>query len=501
MEGAGRGRYHPPMPAAATSQVQVPPLQGAGLRLPRYAAELVAALLAAVLYMPTIGYGFVFDDSALIGPDGLPVALGGLIPYRPLRYASYLIDGWLGGSPGIYHAHNIALHGVVAALVVALARQLGSRNLAALAGGVLVAVHPLAVEAVAYVAGRRDLLCTAFGVAALLAHRRLPLALTLLILSVAAKESGLVFVVPIAALSILRAGAGQRARSVVVAVGAAALVAVALIVAYGAIGPWHPAVDADALRRSGRVALHYLSGLFGQRELAPEYPWLLQSSGLLRHAASQLAAVVLFAATMAALAWCRRVRRVPGSPQAACMVSLWIASCACVLSLWGGLHEPGADRHAYLLLPALGVGLALLLTQLERAAGVTPFAAVATIAALLMSLAPPARSQMAMWQDERTLWAHAAAAGQPSTRVRANLARALAAGGELEAAAEQLKLAVVVAPDDPLLYLGRAALRCARRHGTRARRDLERARRLGAAAELVESIARDCPRAATADRA
>jgi hypothetical protein len=90
-----------------------------------FGVELVAAACVALLYLPSVGFPFVFDDVALIGPDGVAQALGGTLPYRPVRYASYLVDSWLGGSPRIYHAHNLLLHALVAALVARVAQRRG----------------------------------------------------------------------------------------------------------------------------------------------------------------------------------------------------------------------------------------------------------------------------------------------------------------------------------------------------------------------------------------
>jgi len=490
--------------------------------------ELAAALLAVVLYLPALGFGFVFDDAALIAADGRPVAVGGIVPYRPLRYASYLVDHWLGGSAWVYHADNILLHALVAALVVTLSRRLGSGRLAALAGGLLVACHPLSVETAAYVAGRRDLLCAVFGLAALLVCHsgRLAWTMLLVLLAAASKESALVFLAPLAAMTVLRPGSPGRSHSsdssersdgpgsqrlvATAAVGLAGVAGLALAVVYGAIGPWAPSFDLVGFAFAGHVAAHYLASLFGLHALAPEYPQLLVIAASLQRGdamatlAGSAAMLVLSAGVIASLVACLRSAR-PGpaarrrfgpwagaSPEVA-FVFAWTMAGLVALAVWGGLHEPGVDRHAALLLPALGVALAQLLSRLSAWSPAPWQHAGAAAAALMLAvLAVQTRSQMEVWRSERTLWMHAAAGPSPSPRAHANLARVLAEDGRYGAAARHLGRAIAADPDDPLLYLGRAAVRCAERRPAGARRDLEQARRHGAAEELLEGLAHDC---------
>ena len=481
-------------------------------------AELAVGLLAAALYLPSIGYGFVFDDAALIAPDGSPLAVGGIVPYRPLRYASYLVDYALGGTPAIYHAHNVLLHALVAALVVAVARRLGSPRAAAMAGGLLVATHPLAVEAAAYVAGRRDLLCVALGLCAVLMQLsgRFAMALVFVVLATAAKESGLVFIAPLAAASIAgldgRASAPRRrvfgaAAGMAAAGGIAAAVTsgLALALAYGAIGPWAPAADAAGLALPGRVLAHYLGALVGAVPLSPEYPELLGFVARLQGAealANSGITVLLAMVAAASLAACVRSGKRRRGREGA-FVFAWTMAVVVALAVWGGLHEPGADRHAYLLLAPLGVALAAVLSRLRlgdaagrksrRAApALLRSAVVAGVILTLLGSASASRRQMEIWRSERTLWTHASADPSASPRAHANMARSLARDGDYGAAVRHMNSALAADPSDPQLYLGRAAVRCAQQRRFHARRDLRRARHLGASAPLVAELVRDC---------
>src|SRR6266699_7103662 len=86
-----------------------------------------------------------------------PANLGGLV-YRPLPIASYAIDTQL-HSAAWFHAVNLVLHAGVAVAVTMLARRWASAT-AAMAAGLIFAVHPVHVEVVASIVGRADLMAT-----------------------------------------------------------------------------------------------------------------------------------------------------------------------------------------------------------------------------------------------------------------------------------------------------------------------------------------------------
>jgi hypothetical protein len=104
--------------------------------------------------------------------------------WSPLAWLSFALDHAVGGlDPRVYHATNLALHAVNAALVCVVARYLLRPVLAprggeaavdagAFAAAVLFAVHPLRAETVAWVSDRRDLLCAAFLLTAVWAYLR-----------------------------------------------------------------------------------------------------------------------------------------------------------------------------------------------------------------------------------------------------------------------------------------------------------------------------------------
>lgn len=153
------------------------------------ALAIAAAAIAAMLWSwPALWGGLLSDDWLIgamfeVGPRGRVVDWGEVFAdfgrswlgidnsfYRPLLSVSFALDVWLGGSPLVLHATNLLLHAAVAAMAALLcalhAQQGPQRTAAALAGGVFVALHPLAVEPVAWIAARNSGLEVFFSLAA-----------------------------------------------------------------------------------------------------------------------------------------------------------------------------------------------------------------------------------------------------------------------------------------------------------------------------------------------
>jgi len=156
-------------------------------RLLPLAAFLLVSLL---LYGTTLANGFVHDDKPIVADNQLLRDPGNLsrifgsgywtthessVPelYRPLTILSLALNRLvLGERPIGFHLVNILLHGLVAWLLFRLALELGASRALAWTAGLLFAVHPVHVEAVAPAVGRSELLAAGFVLAALIAHRR-----------------------------------------------------------------------------------------------------------------------------------------------------------------------------------------------------------------------------------------------------------------------------------------------------------------------------------------
>ena len=172
-------------------------------------ALLFAFVAAVALYLPTIRYGFVQDDRAIIVSNPAAHSIGaglaafddpywpretGAGLYRPVTILSYALDWTLfGGKPGWLHVMNALWHGLATVLLVALlARWLPP--LGATAAGLVFAWHPVHVEAVASLVGRAELLVAVGILGAVLAARRGQWVLAVLCAALAmlSKEHGVI---------------------------------------------------------------------------------------------------------------------------------------------------------------------------------------------------------------------------------------------------------------------------------------------------------------------
>ncbi|MBS0321904.1 MAG: hypothetical protein JSR18_15270 [Proteobacteria bacterium] len=204
---------------------------------PRVAAWLACALPALVawlVYRPALGGGFVGDDYSMLwtahaareAGDALGHALAGFLhpvtaasnQYRPLTLASFaLSEAGSGADAAAWRAANVALHAanaaLVALLVIVVTPAVRGAAGAAVVAGVLFACFPTSVEAVAWIAGRFDLLATFWMLVAAITFavgsgrfdgwRAASLGATLLAL--ASKESAVLAIVLVVALAARRA--------------------------------------------------------------------------------------------------------------------------------------------------------------------------------------------------------------------------------------------------------------------------------------------------------
>jgi hypothetical protein len=130
---------------------------------------------AVVVYVGSLWNRFAFDDVYAVvlnplvhHPSGIWEAFGrsywagnlNTTVYRPLAVASFALD-WIVGKAAWFHAVNVLWHAAASLLVALLARRWAGDR-AALVAGLLFAVHPVHVEAVANVVGRNELMAAVF---------------------------------------------------------------------------------------------------------------------------------------------------------------------------------------------------------------------------------------------------------------------------------------------------------------------------------------------------
>jgi len=145
-------------------------------------APLIAAAVAAVVYLPSVANGFLYDDQGVILDNrairhlGAPRDLLRADPSRPLLTLTWALNYAVSGlAPWSYHLVNVAVHAGNAALLASLFAWMALRSgrrpevarPAALFAACLFAATPMAAETVAYVSSRSTALAALFMLASL----------------------------------------------------------------------------------------------------------------------------------------------------------------------------------------------------------------------------------------------------------------------------------------------------------------------------------------------
>jgi hypothetical protein len=145
-------------------------------------AYLAVAACAVIVHVGALWNRFAMDDVPIVVTNPLVGHVSGIwrafaAPYwspdmgghlyRPLTIAAFAVDRVVDGAVW-FHAVNLLWHAGAAVAITALVRRWTS-TAAALGAGLLFAVHPVHVEAVANVVGRAELMATLFALLAVYA--------------------------------------------------------------------------------------------------------------------------------------------------------------------------------------------------------------------------------------------------------------------------------------------------------------------------------------------
>ncbi len=145
---------------------------------------LVAATLA--VYAPVGQFGFVeFDDREYVtqnpqvqsglSPESLAWALttGHASNWHPLTWISHMVDcGLFGLNAGWHHWMSLLFHVANVLLIFVLFTRMTREPWRSGFVAALFAIHPLHVESVAWIAERKDVLCTLFSLVTILSYVR-----------------------------------------------------------------------------------------------------------------------------------------------------------------------------------------------------------------------------------------------------------------------------------------------------------------------------------------
>jgi protein O-mannosyl-transferase len=424
---------------------------------------IVAAGLWA--YGPAFHGGWVWDDTlevtqnpVLRDPAGLariwtaPVGSD----YFPLKTTVEWLEWrrW-GESPAGYHAVSIALHLLGAFLFWRLLEKFGLRL--AWAGGLLFAVHPLAVESVAWVSELKNTLSLPFLLLAMIlflegedpgrekSRRRLRRALSLLcfLAALLSKTSGVMFPAVLLLHAWWRCGRIGRRDLLAAAPFFAVALLLGLVTVHFqsrlALGPWTIPWGGPGSRLAvaGRNLVFYLRTGLWPAGLLPIYPrW-----SVLPPAAAQVLPWLAVLAVGAGLATRRRAWSRAMLFGLGCFVLNLLPVLGFVPMSYFHITW-AADHLAYL--PLLGlIGLATAGLDLVR----PRLAAGVGIALLAVLLAGVSRRYAESFHDDGTLWTRTLEGNPSAWLAHNNLANFLVVRGQREAAMGHFAEAVRLKPD------------------------------------------------------
>jgi len=364
---------------------------------------LVVAAAVTTVYANSLSGPLVFDDRDTIIDNHTIEDLGDSrvlspphetsVAGRPVANVSFALNYALGERRVLgYHLFNIAVHGLCAILLLAIARRAGLPDAAAVAVALLWAVHPLNSEAVDYLTQRTESLMALFYLSTVYcairaagqrASRRLwsVAAIASCALGMATKES--MVTAPVAVMLFDRVFLFPSAREALRRRGwlYAGLAATwGLLVALIWSGPrgssaGFMAHDADArvyLLNQAVMIVHYLRLALVPRGLVLYYGWPapLTVAGVL----PQLAVV---AALLALTGWALWRR-----PQLGFLGAWFFLTLAPTSSIVPIATEVGAERRMYLPLIAVVALAVIVFRRLVRSPPVRAVALVATTALL-----------------------------------------------------------------------------------------------------------------------
>ena len=423
-------------------------------------ALLVCTTFAA--YLPALSGGLVWDDNmhvtradlqSLHGLWRIWFDLGATQQYYPLLHSAFWLEHRLWGDAVLgYHLTNVALHAASACLLVLIVRRLSLPG--AWLAGFLFALHPVCVEAVAWISEQKSTLSTVFYLAAALTYLQFDrtrrrshyfFALALFVLALASKT--VTATLPAALLVIFwwQRGRIEWRRDVLpvvpwFAVGASAGLFTAWVEStprlIGAQGSEYALTVPQRLLLAGRVPWFYAWKTLWPANLMFTYPrWKIDSGDWRQH---------LFLCGLLALAailiWLARRNRGP--------LAAFLFFCGTLFPVLGFLnvypfrYSYVADHFQYLAILGIIIPAAAAIPGSKSAA-------VILSALLVAALGAATLQQSAMYRDYETLFRETLARNPGSPFLHSNLGVILMTSGREREAADQFQEAVRLSPARP----------------------------------------------------
>jgi len=487
--------------------------------LPRWPAAILA-VVAAVLFVPTVRFGFVYDarcqiltDTFLFQPrhwfdvlTGRVLAMDVIDFNRPLQLASLMLDAAVWGhDPFGFHLTSVLFHAANVALAWLIVRELlaippvgegpgpslgdeavvesGPRRqirlALAMAATAVFAVHPLVAESVCEPTYREDLLVTCFSLLAILTAMRhdgsragldvgrAVVCIGCCLLGIAAKESAAATPVLLAAFWWLFRRRDEGRFWGLVVVGSTLAVAMFLVVRF-ALDPTPAAINDEQPGYLGgslgaaMLILPRILAFYAQLIVAPVNLCADYGGESIRHLALPTALAALLGIAAAAALAARRDRRLLF---AYAMILLPLMPVANVVPIF----RPFADRYLYFPLVGVALALACLADTACNASRDTSFgnswmaprsrrlALVGSLVALVV-LALACRERQRVWADSLALWSDTFAKNPGSPTAAINAAMAFSDAGRLDEAEVAAQRAILLTGGNAVSFFATLAM-------------------------------------------
>ncbi|MBI3400185.1 MAG: tetratricopeptide repeat protein [Acidobacteria bacterium] len=431
-----------------------------------------AALLAGLVYVNALHNPFVYDDyhTVVQNPSIQDMRnLRALLLHdvtRPVISVSYALDRAIwGAAPFGFHVTSVVLHMLNVVLLLQVARRLTGNRLVAASAAALFAAHPMMTEAVGYISGRSEVLCTTWFLAALLCGRRWlrgdgsrwgVVTVGLWICALATKETAAMFPFVFAAYDWLAFGEDEdrrrRLRTIHLPLIATAivggLVRVAVLARVEYPGQVH--VHWSYLLLNLDVVRRYLALMIN-----PVHQTIFHEVRKLDGVLDPRTALALgVVGVVLAVAW--QVRR---SDWLASFGLVWfllaLVPSAALIMLDQG--EPMTEHRVYLascgLFLGAGAAIGRLGAYLEGVSAPIRRGAAGLFVLVIAAFSAETFKRNVVWADPVALWGESVDLAPDHYRPRLLLGEALVNAGRTDEAVEQLQTAIRLRPTDQTGYL------------------------------------------------
>lgn len=438
------------------------------------AAVLAALLLTALtlaVYWQVGGHAFIrLDDNLYVTEN--PRVQAGLTPdgaawafttfyggnWHPLAWLSHMADVELFGmDAGWHHRVNLAFHLANSLLLFLVLRAMTAASWPAAFAAALFAAHPLHVESVAWVAERKDLLCTLFFLLAVRAYAAYaardgvrPYAAVVIFFALALLSKPMAVTLPFALLLLDYWPLGRKTpwprllleKAPLLAMSLAACAVTLRAQAQGGSLGSLAAVPFGARVANALVSYAgYLRKTAWPGSLAFFYPhpaWVHRGFPAWKVAGS---ALLLAGISVLAIRWAAR------RPYVAVGWFWYLGTLVPVIGLVQAGLQGMADRYAYIPLAGVFIAIAWGVPEAARAWRLPPRALALLAGAALAALAAAAHVQASYWKGDVPLYAHAVAVTPDNWLARFKLGAVFEQQGRVGEAESQYREALRIKPD------------------------------------------------------